>query len=32
LMAGGLSIHDGRTWHGSGSNMSQGEFVQLEAS
>jgi len=32
LMAGGLSIHDGRTWHGSGSNISQGEFVQLEAS
>jgi hypothetical protein len=25
LMAGGLSIHDGRTWHGSGSNISQGE-------
>lgn len=23
LLAGGLSIHDGRTWHGSGSNISQ---------
>lgn len=29
LLAGGLSIHHGKTWHGSGSNTSMGKYDQI---